>query len=263
MPSKMTIVVLDTETTGMSETDQVCEFAWVEVEVKETRRNRIVQKGRHWTGLVNPNCPVSAEARATHHIKDEELVNAPSMDQYVKLCGQDGFSGLSVLKNSSSEVILAAHHLEFDYRMLVQSGVPDAMLPRQKICTLRCARHIFSDAPRYSNQVLRYYLNLDVSLSGPMHRALPDVVVTSALLMKMLETHSVEELIRLTTAPYLIKMCSFGEHAGKPWSEVDPGFLKWLLSKGVRRSNPKGGRDVGFDADTRYTCQYWLENRKG
>lgn len=260
---EQSIVVLDTETTGMELTDQVCEMAWRVVNVTQYADRRVVVRGPKWSSLIKPTCSVSPEGRAAHHISDAELADAPTMERMLELYELVYPAGLAVFQNSHS--VLAAHNLEFDLRMLLQSGVPESMLPppERRICTVRCARHLYSDT-KHGNQVLRYHLGLEVpELSGPMHRAMPDAEVTASLVMHMLETHSVSDLIRLTSQPVLINTCHIGKNAGTPWCDVDLGMLRWVLEKGPRRKDPSGGRDVGFDDDTRYTCMHWYEKKTG
>lgn len=232
----MRLVVLDTETTGLSETDQVVELAAVDVTVRTARKKEIVSGMRSWSTLVKPTCPVSIEARATHHITDEELVDAPDVEQLRGRLG-DEWAG----------DVMVAHNLDFDERMLRQSGF--GTLPERKICTWRCALHKYPDSPRHSNQALRYYLGIDAPrVRGlPPHRALPDALVTAALLLQMLEISSVQELEELTAQPALLRKVTFGKYRGQLWSEMDEGFLRWILSR-------------DFDGDVRYTAKHWIDS---
>lgn len=148
--------------------------------------------------------------------------------------------------------VLVGHNVEFDVRMLLQSGVEARLLPALHLCTWCCARHLWPDAPKYSNQTLRYWKELDVRTDGPSHRALPDAAVTEALLLLMLNEHTPEHLIHLTTKPVLQSKVGFGKHRGTPWSRVDTGYLRWLLSP---------NRQPPFDDETRYAAQYWLTQR--
>ena len=63
---------------------------------------------------------------------------------------------------------------------------------------------------------------------------------------------AVEELVALRTAPLLLKTCRLPKHRDKPWEVVPSDYLHWILSC----VNPQ------FDDDTRYTCQFWLDERK-
>lgn len=253
------LLVTDTETTGDGPEDQVIEIS-VRGRVLD-REGRVLSEWR-WHRLIRPTCPVSAEARAAHHLTDEELRGAPTMEQL--LLREPELGGLrSLREGGEDDRVLVAHYAEFDRRLLTQSH-PDLRLPTREICTYRCAMSRWPDAPRFSNQVLRYWLGVEVPRDvGPPHRAQHDTLVTSGILDLLLTSSSVEELIRITSNPILLKWCRIGEQAGRLWSDVDEGFLRWLLAKGPRRPNPKGvGRDVGFSEDERHTARFWRDVRE-
>src|ERR1700685_1071177 len=172
------VAVLDTETTGIGEEDQVVEMATVLVPGSG-------RPDEDWESLlVRPTCPVSLEPRAVHHITDAELERALTM-------GHALADGMPLCRGAE---VVAAHNLEFDLRLLLQSGVPRDALPARTICTWRCSLHLYPDPPSHSNQVLRYYLGLVVPpVEGPPHRALPDAVVTAELLRRMLRDRTLGE----------------------------------------------------------------------
>jgi exodeoxyribonuclease X len=222
------LIVIDTETTGAEETDQVVEIAMMTFNTRQT-----------WDSLIRPTVPVNVIARAVHHIQDHELEKAPLIAD-IQFPWQE----------NPEDYILVGHSVDFDIKMLQQSGIKN--LPSRFICTWRCARHLFPDAPRHSNQVLRYYLNLPAPpvSTHPPHRALADVLVTSALLHVMLEQKTIAELLELSVTPVLLQTCTFGaKWRGKPWQEVDEGYLRWLLSC----------KDPPLQEDVQYTARYWLD----
>lgn len=244
----MLAAVLDTETTGTAEHDQVMEVAVVSVNPDRSERGR-------WSTLARPAVPCSFEARATHHISDAEVEDALPLGELL----QQGWPGFDAMVG---QVAVVAHFAEFDLRLLRQSGVE---LDNPVICTHRCAQHLWPDAPRHSNQVLRYWLGLDdkygcLDMPGlPPHRALPDAVVTSRLLMEMMRLKTLQELVQMTAQPILHKLCRFGKHSGLEWAEVarrDPGYLRWILREGPKRT--ENGVEKGFDADMRHTASHYL-----
>lgn len=230
------VVVLDTETSGDGPTDRVVELATVEL-----------PGWRTCSMIVDPEVPISVEARAVHHITDEEIAGAPKLRD---------------LRPWSEDAVHAAHNMGFDARILLQSGAP---LPDRRLCTWRCSMHLWPDAPSYKNQALRYWLNVRVPDEAwaemrrlHPHRALYDAIVTAGILQKMLETHSVDDLVGLTSAPVLLKTIRFGVHRGKLWSEVPEGYLRWILRQGQKQSDED---DEGFDKDVVHTARHWMENR--
>lgn len=249
----MRLQVTDTETTGINEHDQVMEVAGVTLGetflANPDDPYRVLEVGR-WHELVRPTTPCSFEARATHHILDSEVEGRPTMPELLASRGLPEFDGS----------VFVAHNAEFDLRMLRQSGVA---LDNPVICTWRCAQHLWPDAPSYSNQVLRYWLDLDGKYGSLMlpglaaHRAPADALVTSRITMEMLRLRTAEELVELTRAPILHKALRFGKHAGVPAAEVPRSYWQWMYGEGEERPGPNGQK-LGFDRDLRHTAAFYL-----
>lgn len=226
----MGIVVIDTETTGLGEEDRVVEMAAVTV----AREGFVTSM---WSSFVKSDRPVEPEARAAHHISDKEIEAAPHPDMVP----------VALMLGESA---VAAHNIAFDARMIKQTW--GHQLNGNQICTYRCARHMWGDLPSYSNQALRYRLKVDVPDADgmPAHRALADALVTAGILQVMMREKTIEELIQLTKEPVLLTRVSMGKYRGKLWSEMDSGYLRWVLDP--RRE---------FDEDTRHTAEHWLSSR--
>lgn len=220
------MIVIDTETTGMGPDDQVIEWAGV-------------WPGGQTSFLINPTVPVSVEARAAHHITDKMLEDA--------LTAEEWRSPLE--KHLSAHGTPVFHNAEFDIRMIKQTWPGIVIAPH--ICTYRVALHLWPQAPRHSNQVLRYWLNLDVQIDLPPHRALADAIVTAAILDKMAAV-TVDEvrMLELTTMPVVLHRVRFGKHVDWLWSDVPHDYLRWILRNGE------------FDSDIIYTAKHYLENRR-
>lgn len=248
---KWRLAIVDTETTGLSEEDQIVELAIVSLTPGDPSWRALPQ----WSTLIRPSCPVTVGARATHHIGDDELREAPSVPALLLRRGlpELGHQGESDFPNlpAVDDVIFVAHNAGFDRRMLVQSGVHPDLLPPRTICTWRASLHLYQDAPSHSNQVLRYFLGVDVPLCGlAPHRALADALTTAAILERMLETETVERLLELTTLPVLLRTVRFGQHRGKLWEELDVGMLRWVLKR-------------DFGEDEKFTASHWLMKKEG
>ena len=71
---------------------------------------------------------------------------------------------------------------------------------RRWIATLRCAKHVWPDAPDFKNETLRYRLGIDLPRDR-MHRALEDATVTAHILARLLAERTVDELLALSTTP--------------------------------------------------------------
>lgn len=228
----MKFIIFDTETTGVDpETDRLVELAGV------------CRGFEHFSTLVNPERDIPPEARAIHHISQEDVSDAPTESIAI----EDMFIHFSA---APEDHILVAHNAKFDRGFINRI---DPYNQRKYICTMRCAWISWPDAPGYSNQVLRYWLgleNLDLPPDLFPHRALYDCIVTQGILERLLDKHPVKTLLDWSNNPVLMPKVPFGKHKGKPWSEVDYGYLKWALG-------PSGPKD---DADFIYTAEYHYRN---
>lgn len=224
------ILVIDCETTGIeADIHKVVEVAAVLV---DPSRRAILDA---CTDFVDPGIPIPPESKGIHHIGDEDVAGKPALADVIK----------SWDKRFGRNWVPAAHYAAFDSTHIV--------LPSEEwICTHRCAKHLWSDAPSHSNQSLRYWLpELDfyANMEGramPPHRALPDAWVTAHILLVMLRDHNIGDLLQLTKAPILLKKCGFGKHRGEDWERVPRDYLNWIL------------RQRDFDPDVVHTARHWL-----
>ena len=214
------ICVVDTETTGLDpEKDSVVELAVV---VVDPDARGIVDT---FEALVAPTSLMGLEARAAHHIRDDMLTHARSLLDVAYT---------SPLASRDDITHLAAHNAAFDSQF-IKTDTP-------WLCTYRIAMHLWPEAPRHTNSVLRYFLEgLDDELRAtalgeeimcqPPHRALPDAWVTAHILLRQLELRTIEELAELTVQPVLLKTVKFGKHKGEAWADLPKSYLHWIASK--------------------------------
>lgn len=122
------------------------------------------------------------------------------------------------------------------------------------VCTVKASAQIFPDAESHSNQATRYRLGLDLpdERAMPPHRAGPDSFVTAHILARFLQDgHRAAYMEMWTRAPKLMTRCPIGkEWRGKPWAEVDAGFLDWVL------------KQSDMDADIAHWARVELERRR-
>lgn len=226
-------LIIDTETTGIDKhSDKLVELAAIRYSSDEA-----------YSEFCNPGRDIPAEAMAVHHITKELVEYAPSPSEIV----------LEMLANMGTPSLLIAHNAKFDRDML--RSVWPAGGPRIPwVCTMKVARAIWPDAPRHTNQVLRYWLGLSLPehLIGGLapHRALYDIVVTREIFRAALTKMPLEEMIELSNKPSLLKKVGFGKHKGKLWSEVDSGYLRWCLSQ------------PDIEEDVAHTARHYLSNRR-
>ncbi|GBQ86510.1 DNA polymerase III subunit epsilon [Asaia krungthepensis NRIC 0535] len=182
--------VIDLETTGAHPlSSEVIEFGAVDVFCD----NDTWQIGDVRTRLFRPSGPLTPETQAVHHLMDEDFT--PDMPHATP----EALS--SLILGDPAPDMLVAHHIAFERHFLTDAmtgGLP-------WLCTLRASQKLWPEAPRHTNQILRYWLGLDLDrhLASPAHRAGPDAYVTAHILMRQLALASPEELFRLTQSRHV------------------------------------------------------------
>lgn len=226
------IRVVDFETTGLPEdaVRGICEVGFTDLSA-----DWHISKTTSF--LVNPGHPIPPQTRAVHHISDADVADAPSPDVACK----------ALMDGMGESDVFAAHNAQFEQAFFGGGG-------RRWICTLKCAKHLFPDAPGHSNQVLRYWLGIDADFDDadramPPHRAGPDTFVTAHILSRLMAIANVDELVRLTSAPVLLRAVTFGKHRGANWSELPWDYLSWVANKS----------DLG--ADEKHTARHYLKGK--
>jgi exodeoxyribonuclease X len=122
--------------------------------------------------------------------------------------------------------VFVAHNCEFERKFV--TDVITGETPW--ICTYKAALHLWPNAPRHSNQVLRYWrgLQLNPALAMPPHRAGPDAWVTAQLLAELVTLATIDQLVTWTKQPKPMPVIAFGKHKGSPWSDVPSDYLEWM-----------------------------------
>ncbi|MCV0395423.1 MAG: hypothetical protein K5872_22005 [Rhizobiaceae bacterium] len=205
------IRVVDVETTGIEDPAEMVEIGWTDVRLFPDGCR--IEDGPH-SALVNPGIPITFPAMAVHHISDDE-------------CRIGGVDPDEIRAQIVKGVdFLCAHNWQFDSRF-IRSDLP-------AICTFKCARTAWPELQSHGNGSIRYELGLvphDEPRAQPSHRAGPDTFVTAHILLKLLETHTVEQLVEITRNPVTLLKVPFGQNFGKRFSEVDTGWLDWCIRK--------------------------------
>jgi exodeoxyribonuclease X len=224
--------VIDYETTGVPEDAgaEVIELAYVDVDP-----DALTVTGR-WQSFAKPVGPIPPQVKAVHHILEEDVAEAPAIQELWPL----------LFQGCGPQDILVAHNASFEQHFHKGDG-------RAWIDTYKCALVVWPDAPAHSNQVLRYWLNLD-HVTGfdrvaamPPHRALPDAYVTAHVLIRLLHAITIDDMLRISAEPVLLRRIGFGKHKGLLFSEAPADYLRWIVNK------------AEFDADVTATARYWLD----
>ena len=210
--------VIDLETTGSSPPAEVIEFARVEVLVKECGGCVLEPP---ISQLFRPVRGIPPEAMAVHHLTEADFDAAmpPATSELLH----------EAMLAAVPPDILVAHNAEFEQGFLAEAL--DGAAPW--ICTYKVALHVWPDAPRHSNQVLRYWrrLALDPALAMPPHRAGPDAWVTAHLLVQLLEQADIAQMLAWTLEPRRLPLVPFGKHRGQRWPDVPDDYLRWMVGQ--------------------------------
>lgn len=239
----MRIRILDTETCGVEAPDlQIVQIATVDL-VSDSEDGA---KGAEWTienprsWLVNPDRDIPVEAMGIHNTTDEMVEGAPFIDAILPLVFD---------AEQSEPYAYAAHNAAFDRKVLVANhgtGV-DNMDGYPWACTYKGAVTVWPDAPSHKNNVLRYWLKLDLEQDLIPHSALGDAIITAHIAQRLLAEISLCDWLELSSRPVLLPRVHFGEHIKKPWSEVPQSYLSWIIHKS------KGP----WDPDVLHTAKHW------
>lgn len=164
--SGVTVLAVDTETTGMSpaEGHRLVEVAHVTVTDGAI--------AAEWSSLVNPARPIPPDATRVHGIRDDMVASAPGMAEV----GQ-------ALRAACGELPLVFHNAPFDLPFLIhlfrEAGAPPLVNPI--IDTLGLARGLFGTG---SNALGALATRLQLP-SETAHRALGDTRTTARLFVEL------------------------------------------------------------------------------
>ncbi len=213
-------IVLDTETTGFDpKVDRVVEISLCKVSEQGVQPL--------FEALIDPQCKIPPEASAIHHITNKHVQGKPIFSQVWPIVSR-------YLEGS----IVVAHNAMFD-----RSFLPEAELPW--LCTMRLAHHLWPTAPKYSNQFLRYWLDLNIDDAGQAHSAAADALITGYILQRELSEYQqriapripdgfgIEKLLSYAASHFEIQEMPFGKYKGVPISTIPLDYVRWVLENVV------------------------------
>jgi DNA polymerase III epsilon subunit-like protein len=239
MKTAKNLVFFDTETTGNTDKDFLCQIAY------KTGDESFV-------GLYRPEIKIPPEASAVHHLTNKMVADKKS---FTESGDQEKIKKLFEDKNS----VVVAHNAPFDLMMIKKEGIT----PANFICTLRVARHLDPEGKigRYNLQYLRYLLEIEVEATA--HDAMGDVLVLEKLFERLKnkiiqeenleENGAIEKMIEISSHPSLLVTFNFGKYTGKKIVEVlaiDRGYLEWLYAQKIASDQ--------IDEDWIYTLKHHL-----
>ncbi len=235
-------IFFDTETTGITGNDRLCQIAWKEAGQEEIEN-----------GLFKPPIPISIESMAVCHVTNKMVADKPAFK------GSATWQKFKEL-TSDKKNILIAHNAKFDIGMLNREDIEIT----QYIDTLKIAQFVDREGviPKYNLQFLRYFY--DIEIEAIAHDARGDIIVLEAVFKFLADKVSAltgetgdkltERMMNISYEPMLIKTFMFGKHNGKAIADVaatDPNYLQWLLTQ-----KENSGTDT--EEDWIYTLKHYL-----
>jgi len=239
------IIFFDTETTGNTHEDRLCQIAYK-------------SDSAEFMGLYKPPIKIPPDASAVHHISNKMIADKPSFKDSL-----DYGTIKEIFENPNNTPV--AHNAPFDIAILKNEDINIG----QFICTLRVARALDTEdkIDSYRLQYLRYFLDIEVEATA--HDALGDVLVLEQLFKRLknkikenekektgidtTEEKALEIMVEISSHPSIFKSLNFGKHKGKTIEEVlrtDRGWLEWLY-------NEKKKSDT-IEEDWIYTLEHYL-----
>lgn len=217
------ILFFDTETTGNTTKDYLCQLAIKEAGVDSPVVNN----------TYKPPILIPIECTMIHGISNKNVADRPAFQES---------SEYRDIKNlmESPETICIAHNAAFDEQILKNDGIN----PSNLICTFKVVRDLDQEGqfPMHKLQYLRYALDMDIDV--PAHEAWSDVLVLEKLFQYEIEdakqkwnlgeTEILDKMIQITKEPLIFKTFTFGKHNGESIAEVavtDRGYLEWFLKQ--------------------------------
>jgi DNA polymerase III subunit epsilon len=174
-------VCFDCEMTGLDPTkDQIIEIAALRFTFNEVRGE--------FEALINPECPISEEAFAIHHISNEMVREKPKIEEilpsFIQFIGTD---------------IVVGHGFAYDLVMLNRAA--QRMLDR-----------------------LASHFNIQ---REEAHRAMHDVRMNIAVFWHLVRRYkTVEEIFQVLAHPIKMKYMPLGKYKGRLFSEIPLSYLQ-------------------------------------
>jgi len=205
------ILILDTETTGITEPELV-EAAWLEITSLAP-----LLTGQSFYQQYRPSKPIELGAMATHHIMDEDLIECPP--------------SMSFALPSQTQYLIG-HNIDFDAGVIGQSDNQCI----KRICTLALARRAWPELGSHTQSALMYLLYRPYAREKlkNAHNAQADVLICASILkylLKFFQIESIEQLYSTSEAARIPTHMPFGKHKGDAINALPSDYVRWLLNQ--------------------------------
>jgi len=225
-------VCLDCEMTGLDAVkDRIIEIAACKFTLQENLDS--------FTTLVKPDCEISPEAFAVHHISADMLIGKPPIEQLLP----------QILEFIGNHIIVG-HGIGHDIALLINAAeraqIPCKLRDHPSFDTLRLAR-LYGDSPNNSLENLAIHFNVP---SVGAHRALADVEMNIQIFKHLVRKfRSTEEIVAILAKPIKMKFMPLGKHKGRLFSEIPIQYLQWAAN-------------MDFDQDLLFSIRSELKRRR-
>jgi DNA polymerase III subunit epsilon len=225
-------ICLDCEFTGLDpEKDRILELAAVCFTFTEILNQ--------FDALVNPDCVISTDSFAIHHISQEMVSGKPKIENILP----DFFAFVG--KNT-----LVGHAIGYDLKMLeheaMRTNIAYPLKGNPCIDTLRLAR-LYGDSPNNSLERLATHFNVP---NPGAHRALNDVMMNIEIFKHLAKKYkTVEQIFDLLSRPIKMKYMPLGKYKGRQFGDIPLQYLQWAAH-------------MDFDEDLLFTIRAEIKKRK-
>lgn len=225
-------ICLDCETTGLDpKNDRIIEIA-----VRKFTRNQVLES---FETLIDPECLISAESMAIHHIQQADVEGKPKIQEVLSKV-------LAIIGNH----VIVGHGIKFDIQLISEAAkrnqIPCNIEKNKTIDTLRLAR-LYGESSVNSLEMLRQHFNIPNEVA---HRAMSDVIVNIQVFFHLSKQfHSLHQLFERLKSPIKMKTMPLGKHKGRLFKDIPMDYLNWAARQ-------------EFDEDLLFTLRSEIANRK-
>ncbi len=174
--------IFDTETTGLDpkKGDRILEIAAVRIE------DGIIREDRTFVSFVNPERPISRDAMRVNGITEHDVADAPTIDVVLPQFLEFAAGSVLVAQNAQFDMAFLEREKECCWGYI---ELPECF------CTVNLSRSLYPRELQHNLDALARRFGL--SIPAARHRALPDVILTAQVLLKLLDAGKISSLDEL------------------------------------------------------------------
>lgn len=214
-------MVLDVESTGISDDAQATELGWCDVHFDEN--GQLQPWGKAFVQRCKPEIPISFGSMAVSHIYEDELINEPSHRDVIN----------HVVNDSVTYVI--GHNIDYDMKVIGNAGQNRQY---KRICSLAIAQACYPFDTDHKLLAMSHMLDYDFARKHAKnaHNAKFDVMFCVRILRIMCMNNNItnmEQLYQFSEFCRIPQYMRFGKHKGMAVDDVPLSYKRYLLDKGV------------------------------